>query len=62
MLLTSISFIVGMDKRLWNSQLKACNLKYGIMATKQKSQISHAQNIQHTCNIKLHKVLLSTQM
>ena len=24
------------------------------MATKQKSQISHAQNIQHTCNIKLH--------
>ena len=32
------------------------------MATKQKSQISHAQNIQHTCNIKLHKVLLSTQM
>ena len=62
MLLTSISFIVGMDKRLWNSQLKACNLKYGIIATKQKSQISHAQNIQHTCNIKLHKVLLSTQM
>ena len=62
MLLTSISFIVGMDKRLWNPQLKACNLKYGIMATKQKSQISHAQNIQHTCNIKLHKELLSTQM
>ena len=33
------------------------------MATKQKSQISHAQNVPHTCNIKLHKVLqLSKQM
>ena len=45
MLLTSISFIVGMDKRLWNSQLKAYNIKYGIMATKQKSQISHVQKL-----------------
>ena len=36
MLLTSISFIVGMDKRLWNSQLKACNLKYGIYGNKTK--------------------------